>query len=364
MTTPRLPGWAPGACYTSVMVDAFLVGAGLSIGAAPLSMPSTDELGRTVVGLLKSIHRSTQSTHGDRCDGLSCDHPTLTSAGGWPAANFEAWLSSLAEVQPYRHEPDQLRAQALFVEIAGLVALEITNRTVDACEQVIPSPTWFADLVQVWHDRRCEVVSLNYDTLVEAVFESLEIRPVPIKPPTLAYRDIQSVSIPTWNDNMPARRRGSTMRLTKLHGSIHWYWDSTTRSAESMVDVGLPAPWRAQASNGQWRPNEWVPGREPMIVPPTASKTSFFTNPIVRKLWRHAFEAIRSADHLIVLGYSLPAHDTLVGSMLTEAIMQRGGLPVTVVNPDVEVLERARHLGLEPGAHYKTVEAFLAAYVG
>ena len=334
------------------------------MAASPLPMPSTDELGRTVLNVLKAIHRNTLSTHSDRCDGLSCDHPMLNANREWPASNFEAWLSSLADVQPYRHEPVQLRAQALYLELADLVAMEITSRTIDACEQVIPSPPWFAELVQLWHDRRCDVISLNYDTLVEAVFESLDIHPVPTKPFTLGYRDLQPVAIPRWDEAPSTLSPGGSFRLTKLHGSIHWYWDQGTRSAESMIDVGLPARWNSPAQGPMWDPQRWVPGRQPMIVPPTTSKTAFFTNPIVRALWRCAYEAIRASDRLILIGYSLPAHDTLVGSMLTESTNERGGLPVTIVNPDGDAFERAQELGLDPDRYYPTVEAFVEAYSG
>lgn len=344
------------------MTDAFLVGAGLSISAAPLPMPSTDELGQAVLDLLKAIHANAHSSHADRCDGLSCDHPVLRPDGRWPASNFEAWLSSLVDDQPYRHQPEQLRAQALYLEIASLVGMEITSRTIQACEQIIPSPSWFATLVETWHERRCEVISLNYDTLVEAAFESLEIHPNPIRPATLGYRDLQPVSIPLWNQAPSPSLSGATFQLTKLHGSIHWYWDPNTRSAESMVDVGLPARWGAQTPGAIWDPHRWVPGREPMIVPPTTSKTSFFTNPIVRKLWRHAFEAIRSSDRLVLIGYSLPHHDTLVGAMLIEAITQRGGLRVTIVNPDPNAAEHASRLGLNPDESFTTIDDFVTTY--
>jgi hypothetical protein len=57
--------------------------------------------------------------------------------------------------------------------------------------------------------------------------------------------------------------------------------------------------------------------REPMIVPPTAVKSSYYNNRTLRSLWMQAAEALSSADELVLMGFSLPVTDLLVASMLT-----------------------------------------------
>lgn len=149
----------------------------------------------------------------------------------------------------------------------------------------------------------------------------------------------------------------------KLHGSIHWYWDPVTRSADSMVDVGLPARWPHDPNDRSWQPAELVPGRRPVIVPPTTSKTAFFNNPVIRHLWRKVFEAIRAVDRVILIGYSLPVYDLLVGSLLDDAARQRGGIPATVVDLTPElVATRLACLGYEVTETFTDVGEFVDSY--
>ena len=42
-----------------------------------------------------------------------------------------------------------------------------------------------------------------------------------------------------------------------------------------------------------------LPGPEPFIVPPLATKSEYYRNPITREIWRAATEALAGADHII-----------------------------------------------------------------
>ena len=77
-----------------------------------------------------------------------------------------------------------------------------------------------------------------------------------------------------------------------------------------------------------------------MIVPPTTAKSAYFDNPMIRLLWRMAYQATLAADRVFVLGYSLPIADLLVRTMFGDAI--RNGRPksIWIVNPDGAVAER------------------------
>src|SRR5205807_4105885 len=103
---------------------------------------------------------------------------------------------------------------------------------------------------------------------------------------------------------------------------LNWYWDERTRSAESMINIGLPQMW-----NGGTDDNPPLKvraaGRVPVIVPPTLSKNALLDNRVLRTIWRWAFEGLRKADRVFVLGYSLPPGDLLVRSLLLEALRVR-----------------------------------------
>jgi hypothetical protein len=345
------------------MTEAFLLGAGFSVAVDPLTMPDTNELGRKAVELLRSMHLASIEHHSSVCDGLSCDRRILID-GEPPGGSFEVWLSRLAEDQPYRYPHENATAASLYQQLSSAVADSILEATRRCCRQDVPTAAeWFGPLVELWHERRADVLTLNYDTLVEARFDALELVNTPYLQ-AISYRDLGSHALPEAGviDGGSAGPPPETFRYVKLHGSVHWYWDPVTRSADSMVDVGLPSRWCDQDAVRS-DPEQLVPGRRPVVVPPTSSKSTFFSNPVVRQMWRDAFEAVRSADRLILIGYSLPTYDLLVGSLLEDAARQRGGLSATVVDlaPD-GVSARLESLGYSVSESFSSVQAFVDAY--
>src|SRR5262245_19044366 len=131
---------------------------------------------------------------------------------------------------------------------------------------------------------------------------------------------------------------GQTFQYRKLHGSTNWHWDETTRAADSIVDIGLEHVWRE--SEPRYPPDEHesrAPGKVPMIVPPMTSKSGYFDNPVIRDLWRGAFEALRGARRVFVIGYSMPPGDSLVRSMMNDAIQP--GQEFWIVNPSGTVAD-------------------------
>lgn len=348
------------------MTDAFILGAGFSKAVDYLQMPTTDELGNQAIELLRSIHHASPRSHSSTCDGISCDHPMLVD-GRPPGGSFEVWLARLAEPQPYRFEHENAVASSLYEQLANAIADTILWATQRCCaQQPATEAAWFAPLLTTWHERRADVVTFNYDTLVEARFDALQIIDGPSMSRPFNHRDLGPQLLPEAGvvDGGYAGPIRS-FNYMKLHGSIHWYWDPMTRSADSMVDVGLPARWPHNPNDRSWQPADLVPGRQPVIIPPTTSKTAFFNNPVIRHLWRKAFEAVLAADRLILIGYSLPTYDLLVGSLLDDAAHQRGGIPAIVVDLDpVSVGERLSRLGFDIASTFADVQKFVDAYRG
>jgi len=343
------------------MTDAFLLGAGFSMALDHLNMPSTDELGAQAIELLRSVHETGARTHSEICDGLSCDHPMLVE-GKPPGGNFEVWLSRLAEPQPYRFEHEIAIAASLYQQLANAVGDVILWATERACEQTVPTePPWFEPLLREWHDRRADVVTFNYDTLVEARYDALEMTEDGAR---LEYCHLNGL-LPAAGDidGGSAGPPPTSFRYMKLHGSIHWYWDPMTRSADSMADVGLPAKWRLSSEGEAWHPEDLVPGRRPVIVPPTTSKTAFFNNPVIRHQWRQAFEAMRRARRVVLIGYSLPIYDVLVGSLLDDAARQGKSIKATVVDVDPGPVEqRLVSLGYAVTRSFDNIGDFVSHY--
>jgi hypothetical protein len=79
-------------------------------------------------------------------------------------------------------------------------------------------------------------------------------------------------------------------------------------------------------------PDYLTAGLVPFVVPPTSGKSSFFDNLTIRDQWRQAQEQLALAGRLVVIGYSLPATDTLSHTLLGTSVP--GACEIDVVNPD------------------------------
>jgi hypothetical protein len=115
-----------------------------------------------------------------------------------------------------------------------------------------------------------------------------------------------------------------------------------------------------------------LPGRKPFIVPPLATKSVFYDNPVTVQLWRYAkrvlaFQPTRQPLRVSLLGYSLPLTDLVTSSLLRETLVEIGrGMPVQidVANIDCDtVCEHLRQLGIkQPITPFDSLAAFAGAY--
>lgn len=88
-----------------------------------------------------------------------------------------------------------------------------------------------------------------------------------------------------------------------------------------------------------------APGRERLLVPPSALKSPYYANPVTRETWSSGFRALRYADIVTLIGYSLPATDLTTAGMLGEALHGGTVREVRIVDICPEaVVERVRDL--------------------
>jgi len=314
------------------MTDVFILGAGFSIAVAS-PMPSAMELGRRVIDQQKSIHAAAPRVHSSVCDGLSCDDPVLPPQ--FPNLDFEHWLSKLAEPQPYLFVPQNLQRRAMFEKLSGLVAMQIDGAVHSAISGQPNPPPWLVNLISAWNQRRATVVSFNYDTIIEATVDHMRLRTVAGDP--VHHQNLAPMPFPMWAatyDGPPSH--ADSLTLIKLHGSTNWYWDDVSRSADSVVQVGLRSRWGEQSPvfvSGRDRAH----GKVPFIAPPTSGKSEYSSNSLLRDLWRRAYEALVGARRVFVIGYSLPVTDQLVRSLLEDSLAPETEL--WVINPDLGVVQ-------------------------
>jgi hypothetical protein len=330
-----------------VMVDAFVVGAGFS-KAISSSMPVLTELSDAVV------------------KDLGPDMPKLPES--LPIEDIETWLSYLADDQPWLSERDNLTNRAAFLHVTEVLR-SLLHRAEHDARQTAP-PTWLLRLAARWHRDQATVITLNYDTLIEAAYQAAvliqdhgsprdhtsyrQLYPAPITP---AFLRIGGV----WGHS-PV----STFRLLKLHGSISWFYSGrSSYFGETIYDGGVPKEWITDlivASKTEPATFDKVP----LIVPPTSGKSGFFQNEIVRGQWRLAREALDNADHIYCLGYSMPETDHLMRFMLAAASTGKDVYPVNRSSGT-----RDHYAKLLPAAHVRAdhvgptgVAGFVDEYAG
>ncbi|WP_295851397.1 hypothetical protein [uncultured Microbacterium sp.] len=297
---------------------AYVLGAGFS-RAASREMPVTDELGRRAAKRLE-------------LDGLPNFHPE--------GITFESWLTWLAERQPFLTEAEHLQDRARFAQLSEAIA-EVVRESQEAADSS-GFPRWLGEFVDLLHWGESSVITLNYDTIIEATvdksprFDGDEaIRAADVVTGFPNGRGVMFGSGPYFQD------RG-TFTLHKLHGSVDWFGvpgDRTGATLERITKVERRGPRAHLATIG---------GREVFIVPPTSTKGTYFDNPKTRFTWQQARDGLREAERVVLMGYSLPLTDTALARLLVTTLFERTQ-EIVVVNPDADgVASRLSALGVEP----------------
>ncbi len=230
------------------------------------------------------------------------------------AGRFEAWLSRLAEPQPDLTQAQNTGNLAKFQRLVGAiheVLLEVQGSVL-----VDELPEWLFPFVAALHARRVSVISFNYDLLVEHAVDAVELVDFEKSAGDAKVRWSELLADVPPYPPQPARWSGSTkptFRLLKLHGSLNWYWVPGDSSGMTLNHWELD-----EDEEGRRR---YLPGREPFIVPPAAVKSAYFRNPIMSETWRRAADALRDAERVYLVGYSLPLTDLVSAGMIADALV-------------------------------------------
>jgi len=183
-------------------------------------------------------------------------------------------------------------------------------------------------------------VTLNWDTLLETLFASGGHR--------FSY----------------FYTHGRTPRsVLKLHGSMDWFKPNARTQQYFQAEGFRPlfGPYRrlrqlTDLNSREPLPEELVSILEsapPAMIAPTHFKQ--LPDRYLRRIWRDAWSALSWANHLIVVGYSLPDSDVLVRLLLQLSISRRikypdrhGSPRVTIVDPDRSGIVETRYRALFP----------------
>lgn len=130
-----------------------------------------------------------------------------------------------------------------------------------------------------------------------------------------------------WQPNTPASQ-ADTVHYYKLHGSLHFQIEEPEESA-SCVRL-KERPYTKTAGDGL----------KFTIIPPESHKD--YDKGVFGTLWSKASDAIYKAEHIVVVGYSLPLTDLHSTTLFRTSV--RGGKlkSLVVVNPDRDARKRIR----------------------
>lgn len=298
--------------------EVLVLGAGFSKALDDV-MPTADELGQ-----------------------LATEVAGIIDAPKFADGRFEVWLSRLAEPQPDLSAAQNSDNNAKFARLIEAV-YEVM---IGVQKQVQEIPDWAARLMTALHYRGSVVISFNYDTLVERIVESIPLWDFALGgssssafrgviPRTGLRQDREGkigwlnliADVPALPPPMRSREKlAPSFRLLKLHGLLNWYWVPGDDSGATLNS------WNLFDYEDDDR-DRYLPGREPFIVPPAATKSPYFNNPIMRQIWSEAGKALKSAESLHFVGYSIPVTDLLSSSMIAEGLADR--------SPSVSLINRA-----------------------
>ena len=320
------------------MSDTFLLGAGFS-KAICKTMPTMKELYEFLEPLISTADGFTRAAY------------------DYASGNVETLLSYYAIPSPHDDSAELLRKQRVtaLLEI-GIGGLLQERERAGAELGLNPRGSM---LVSKWHEQRSHVLTTNYDTLVERIAAEQKYPTASGREDKLHYTDLYPIPVSSALSRDGGMVVGSnypdTFTLYKLHGSTTWYKSTSETNFDPIYGLS-----HEQFDNP--RNQKFISDKRRFIVPPVYDKSSLLNHESIRNLWWQAKNnALRQADNLYIIGYSLPETDAAMHILLWEGTRtdtpgKNGRKSLHVVDVDKTVGQRyAGKLGI-----YYDVDDFYA----
>jgi hypothetical protein len=188
--------------------------------------------------------------------------------------------------------------------------------------------------------KKASIVTFNYDDVFDqALWEAHRVishhnRDVTYWHPDGGYGFFCRPSTVCVADSMDFMDRPRSL-LLKLHGSINWrsrLGEGTPRGPAALLhhEDWLPHQvGRVQRESGEIEP---YLEPDPFIVPPVLVKSELTLHPVLRTVWKLAYDKLADATTVVFIGYSLPATDLASRILFRETLANRAGLNVWIVN--------------------------------
>jgi hypothetical protein len=289
-------------------------------------MPLTDDLGSAVISLLPQNIRQ------------ELNAPKFENG----EMSFEAWLSWLSEDQPYESDGANSRRRGNFQELQAQISNVIRERQREVFAKELPK--WLFTFLDIANFSKSTIISLNYDTIIESAFSLGDFKDQ--SGDRVFSSDLIKFFSPftgiRFDGGTPPVRNIESLELIKLHGSIDWYRNPNDETGQSLERVEESLN-RLEYDDYHERLNRQ--GKIEFIIPPTNKKNSYFDIPSIKQMWRQAYKALESANHVVFMGYSIPINDLSMASMISKLVRLKE-IKFTVVDSDsLSVVQHLKVMG-------------------
>ena len=262
--------------------------------------------------------------------------------------NAETLLSYYAIPSPHDQHTEVLRKQLVAFQLENAIGDFLQEREA-AGSDVIAGDSPATNLIRKWDELQSQVLTTNYDTLVERIAASIERPASNGRAYRLRYEDLYPIPISRAKTREPVVMWGSgypdTFTLYKLHGSITWFKSGSGMQSDPIY--GLSHDEILDPSS-----RKFIADKRRFIVPPVYDKSSLLNHESIRNLWwQSKNNALKPADSLYVIGYSLPETDAAMHVLLWEGTENQSNSnhqkkPLYIINKDDDVVQRyANKLG-------------------
>jgi hypothetical protein len=280
-------------------------------------------------------------------------------------SNPELLLTYLAQDQPWKEPWEAAKDQGLYLKVVKWLARHIAS-----CEHRAfidfrdkfrnKEKEWPVKLAQWLNKTLTPVISFNYDTLLERICY-FHVKAETHSPNgQIITQNLDAFNLYRLPLTVITHREAGTghappqtsFQLIKLHGSINWFYSGSTKFAgeqiyykvidsesplNDMVLTFSPLTTPVVDPSKKLFHNEidrLTSDKDPLIIPPLAEKSRFYSNQTVRLLWDQARKQLAEAEEVYFVGYSLPDTDLTTKLLLQTACMGQSKT-IYIVNNDL-----------------------------
>lgn len=142
------------------------------------------------------------------------------------------------------------------------------------------------------------VITFNYDLILDDALRRVGVEPM--------------YGLPNTDSEEAAPQPENGVSLLKLHGSTNWAICSKCKKVHVAGSkfTGDPSGFRAKPCTKCRKP-----GLRLLLVPPSWDKSEY--SGTMRPVWQEAVNALKTANRICVIGYSMPETDTFFKYLLT-----------------------------------------------